>query len=68
MTTKFKDIFAGDLLKADAGFDCLEVGQTCVVFADDGLQKGLHVTCSQGKHYLDGCFDDNENLVGFEKV
>lgn len=65
---KLSDLKAGDTLVADGGFDCLNLGQSCVVLRD--ADKRLYVSCSEGRHYLDGQVDheDQETIVGFTRV
>lgn len=54
MTTKFArvaDIKVGDTLIPDGGFICLTEGAAHVVKTDG---KELFITCTHGKHYLNG--------------
>ena len=57
---KLSEVKPGDVLIADGGFTCIKQGARLVV-ADD-----LSVSCSHGKHFLDGQidFDDGDTLVG----
>ena len=57
---KLSEVKPGDVLIADGGFTCIELGATLVV-GDD-----LSVPCAHGKHFLDGQvdFDDGDTLVG----
>lgn len=51
----------GDMLIADAGFECILAWKSLEVKAD---LQGLYVDCAEGKHYLDGQADDGEHLIG----
>jgi len=59
--TKLSEVKEGDVLIADAGFDCVEAGEHVVI---KGL-KGLCIQCTYGNHYLEGQEDEpGEDLVG----
>lgn len=65
--TKYKDIKVGDILVADAGFDCLFDGQKCVV--EEDAQGIKFIYCTEGPHYLDGQLEfhappGEERLIG----
>ena len=59
-------IKAGDWIKPDGGFDCLREGAVCQVHQDSRREgiSGLYVKCDDGRHYLDGQFGDNGELIG----
>ena len=65
---KFSEVKAGDFIKADGGFTCLDAGEVCKVYADDGLQSNPHVPCREGKHFLCGQIGTDGVLVGFTAV
>jgi hypothetical protein len=56
---------AGDLLEADGDFDCIAAGSILIVQGESG---DLWVSCSHGKHGLDGQDDGDGFLVGFYPV
>jgi hypothetical protein len=63
-TTKLSDVKEGNILVADAGFDCLTAGKHEVHRSPDGL----YIRCEQGRHYLDGQVDRENNLVGLVAI
>lgn len=63
---KFSEVKAGDFIKADGGFTCLDAGEVCKVYADDGLN--LHIPCRDGTHFLCGQIGNDGILVGFTAV
>lgn len=57
----------GDVLIADADFDCMESGGSYLVKTDE--QADLYVQCRCGRHYLDGQTDDDgKTLIGLSKA
>jgi hypothetical protein len=67
MATKFLDVAAGDKIIADGTHRCLPPGAVRKVYADDGVQKLMHVQCDcPTRHYL--VADDAGNLKGFQKM
>ena len=46
----------GDTLIADGGFTCMREGAELLVNEDE---RGLFVSCDEGKHYIDGQIEDN---------
>lgn len=59
---RLDDLSAGDVIVADAGFDCMPEGRH-VVRRDH--HRKLFVICSAGCHYLEGQLRDDGTLVGF---
>lgn len=58
-----RDTKAGDIIRADDGFDCLKANEKYTV--EQG-PEGLFVRCVDGQHYLDGQLSDDETAyVGF---
>ena len=59
-----KEVTAGSVIIADAGFTCISDGEHCEVFENEG---SLFVLCQDGYHYLGGQLDDSGlNYVGFK--
>lgn len=53
----------GTRLRADGGFSCLKEGAIRTIQYD---MEGKYVSCSAGKHYLDGQLsEDGSSYVGF---
>jgi hypothetical protein len=50
----------GDILRADAGFTCMNEGDLFEVLSAD---DGLYIPCRCGRHYLDGQLKD-DSLIG----
>lgn len=53
---------AGDQLKCDGGFTCIETGAVVTVHANKGGE--LFVPCADGQHYLIGQVGEDGELVG----
>lgn len=62
--TNIKEIKAGDIVEADAGFTCLSQGRHLVQSSD----SGLFISCSNGKHFIDGQVDDDGTVIGLKLV
>lgn len=60
---KVSQVKAGTMVVPDAGFTCLKSGVPVQVHEDD---DGLYLSCSHGKHYLDGQLrgDPDDEYVG----
>lgn len=59
---KISDVNPGDFVKTDNGFTCMSEGEIKKVQKDN---VGLFIECKEGKHYLDGQIDDDEEtLIG----
>lgn len=58
---KLTEIRAGDILVADAGFTCMSAGEKLVQADRYGE---LYISCSSGRHYLNGQLNDSGQLVG----
>ncbi len=64
---KVSDVKAGDKLRADGGFTCIETGAVLEVKDADGL----YVCCALGSHWLIGQEEEIDGelvYVGLEKV
>lgn len=59
---ELKDLKPGQILKADAGFTCLEDSQLCHVHEDK--TDGLFIKCANGSHYLCGQVGDDGHISG----
>jgi hypothetical protein len=67
MPTKFSDVKAGDMIIANGTHRCLHAGEVCTVYADDEVQKLMHVACAcPTRHYLTE--DGDGYLIGFQKM
>jgi hypothetical protein len=71
---KLSDIHAGDRLRADEAFSCIDPGHVCEVRSVRGQ---LYVACCgpedartdyASAHLLDGQLNDDGEIVGFERV
>ena len=59
------DIHAGDIIQIDGGFTCCKKGMR-VVYKDT---DGLYFRCSEGRHYLDGQIEnDDDYCIGVTAV
>lgn len=65
-TATLAEVSAGKRLIADGGFTCLIEGEVCEVHEDPA--RGLYVGCSEGRHYLDGQLNEDDQVVGFSIV
>ena len=61
---KLSEIKVEDILVFDDGFTCLKHGEKSIVRQDN---KGLYINCEEGKHYLEGQIDEEDNLIGLFK-
>jgi hypothetical protein len=68
MPTKFSDVKAGDTIMANGAHSCLRPGQVCKVYADDGQQLNMHVTCANAPERHPLIPDEDGFLVGFQKM
>ena len=59
----------GDVLVADAGFDCLAEGEEVTVMSatQPARFRDLYVRCIHGEHYLDGLIKPGGVIVGFRR-
>ena len=65
---KFADLKVGDIVKVDAGFDCLKAGAQLEVKAHP-MDRKLGVMCDKGFHNLESQVDDENGVcVGIWKV
>jgi hypothetical protein len=64
MNAKYSEVKEGDVVEV-IGFDCMQGLKTIEM-----SPFGLHVTCSAGRHYLNGQIDDEDgdSLVGIFKA
>ena len=58
------DVKIGTVLFTDDGFTCMDSGKLKTVYRD-GVTGQLFVTCTDGRHYLDGQETDDGHYVGF---
>ncbi len=66
---RIDDVKEGDTVVADRGFSCLISGKKYIVHNDETAPRGLHVRCSEGKHFLVGQIDKSEtHYVGLYKA
>lgn len=70
---QLKDLKEGDIIVSDSTFPCLQEGKY-KVFRDNSKAfpedfSRLYVKCEEGKHFLDGTIDlENDNqLMGWSK-
>jgi hypothetical protein len=64
---QYDAIKVGDTLIADGGFTCLADGCRCLVRLDQARSApndGLYVECAEGRHFLDGQWEDGV-IIGF---
>lgn len=57
---KLSMLRAGDKIRLDSGFTCIEASETSVCSDKDGL----FFHCAEGHHYLSGQADNGEDCVG----
>ena len=62
---RYEELKKGDILVPDGGFDCITKNSRKRVEKDD---DGFYVTCNEGHHYLEGHFEDDGFVIGFEKL
>jgi hypothetical protein len=64
---KYSDLKAGDLVRTDDGFACMEKGVHTVFEDAEGC---LYLRCSKGYHYLGDPVDETEtgHLIGIRPV
>lgn len=62
---KFKELNVGDTLVADSGFTCMSKDEKKQLFVDE--YGDFYVTCTHGKHYMDGQIGNNFEIVGFKR-
>jgi len=61
---KLSKLKVGDIVLADAGFNCLTAGEHTVAESEGEL----FIPCSYGKHYLKGHVDvETDEVIGFSK-
>jgi hypothetical protein len=58
---KESEVRKSTVLVADGGFTCIVRGAVLIVEEDE---DGLWVSCSEGRHYLDGQLTENGEYVG----
>ena len=71
---KLSDLKEGDTVLVDGGFTCMKAGIKVVqedttrgFYVDKTKDKGFYVSCSAGRHYLDGQEDEAGELVGIRR-
>lgn len=63
---KLSQLTPGDEVECDGGFTCLDRKAVATVKEDS---VGKYISCSHGKHYLDGQLEtDGDSLIGLYQV
>jgi len=68
---KFSAVKPGDVLITDGGFTCMPNNASKTVHSmkpDYPGDRGLYITCRDGKHMLDGQLDDKGLLIGLRRA
>lgn len=65
MRMRYQDLEVGSVIDVDAGFDCVRPGAHVVQKSEDGA---LYISCTHGKHFLDGQIGGDGYLVGIKLV
>ena len=61
---KLTELKVGDVIIADSGFTCLKAGKYRVKVNSTG---DLYINCTEGKHFLTGQLDNDDELVGLSR-
>lgn len=59
---KLSQLKPGDCLQADSGFECMSPRELFEVKQHDCGE--LYINCRDGKHFLVGQTDNNEDIIG----
>lgn len=62
---RLSDIYEGQTIMLDGGFDCVAKGEATVLVDQRG---SLYFKCSHGEHFIDGQVDIDGELIGISEV